>query len=80
MTAGHDDPKGARTAASVDWAPQDAYPPATVHCRCGTSYRSHVKGQLVPRLTISRKACPGCESHIDGYRVEMGPETVTIRG
>jgi hypothetical protein len=67
---------------TVDWSKFDRHDRAEVECRCGMRFRSHVKGVYAvhgPQL-VSRQPCPGCESHVGGYRAEFPPETVTIGG
>jgi len=66
--------------SDVNWTEFDQFPEDTCDCRCGKTYRSHVKAVMKEKLTlVSRKPCPNCgktEDHL--RRVSSDPEKWTI--
>ncbi len=64
----------------IDWSVFDAMPESTCECRCGATFRSHVKFVTIePRGLQSRMPCPACGGHAM-RRATTDPETETIRG
>jgi hypothetical protein len=67
---------------NIDWSVFNKAPESTCTCRCGTSYRSHVKVIKIDGsfVTISRKSCPNCgKNEGNVYSVQMDPENWTIK-
>lgn len=46
----------------VDWTPHDEFSELTCTCRCGATYRTHIKFVRVGEFAglVSRLPCPGC--------------------
>lgn len=46
----------------IDWSPFDKYPEDTCYCRCGVTYKSHVKALCRGSQfdLVARGACPSC--------------------
>jgi hypothetical protein len=65
----------------IDWKALAKYGEATIHCRCGTVYRSLTKGVMDDgKFSIfQQKPCPQCGQFKDNARrVEFDPETWEI--
>lgn len=60
----------------IDWS-AFTWPEDTCECRCGSSFRSHVK--FVRDIgMISRRPCPSCGSCNNLRAARSEPETYTI--
>lgn len=75
--------------ASINWKALAEFPKATIFCRCGATFRSHVKHTWISDagcvcghgfIGITREPCPRCGSDHDSVSVSHPPETMTILG